>query len=85
MYQMDKQGPGTSLAVQWLRIYLPVQKAPVHSLVGELRSHMPMWHGQKTKQTNKKSEVLLYSTDNYTQYPTINQNGKEYEKESMYV
>ena len=40
------------------------------------------WPENKTKQ---KSEVLLYSTDNYTQYPVINQNGKEYEKESMYV
>ena len=85
MYQMDKQGPGTSLAVQWLRIYLPVQKAPVHSLVRELRSHMPCGMAKKQNKQTKKSEVLLYSTDNYTQYPTINQNGKEYEKESMYV
>ena len=28
---------------------------------------------------------LLYSTGNYIQYPVINYNGKEYEKESMCV
>ena len=38
---------GTSLAVQWLRLHLPMQGVQVGSLVGELRSHMP-W-GQKTK------------------------------------
>ena len=38
---------GTSLAVQWLRLPLPMQGVWVWSLVGELRSHMP--HGQKTK------------------------------------
>ena len=27
--------------------------------------------------------VLLYSTGNYIQYPIINHNGKEYEKECM--
>ena len=31
------------------------------------------------------SKVLLYSTGNYIQYPVINHNGKEYEKEYMYV
>ena len=29
--------------------------------------------------------VLLYSTGNYIQYPMIKHNGKEYEKECMYV
>ena len=32
---------------------------------------------------NKK--VWLYSTGNYIQYPVINHNGKEYEKEYIYV
>ena len=27
------------------------------------------------------NKVLLYSTENYIQYPVINHNGKEYEKE----
>ena len=49
-----------------------MQKAPVCSPVGELMA-----------KKQKKSEVLLYSTDNYTQYPVINQKGKEYEKDSM--
>ena len=31
---------GTSLAVQWLRIRLPMQGTRVRSLVGEIRSHM---------------------------------------------
>ena len=26
------------------------------------------------------NKVLLYSTENYTQYPVINHNGKEYRK-----
>ena len=38
---------GTSLAVQWLRLHLPVQGEQVWSLGGELRSHMPC--GWKTK------------------------------------
>ena len=32
-----------------------------------------------------KDNVLLYSTGNYTQYPVINHNGKEYEKECEYI
>ena len=31
------------------------------------------------------NKVLLYSTGNYIQYPMINHNGKEYEKECMYM
>ena len=31
------------------------------------------------------SKVLLYSTGNYIQYPVIKHNGKEYEKEYMYM
>ena len=31
------------------------------------------------------SNVLLYSTENYIQYPVINHNGKEYEKECVYM
>ena len=31
------------------------------------------------------NKVLLYSTGNYIQYPLINPNGKEYEKECIYV
>ena len=30
-------------------------------------------------------KVLLYSTGNYIQYPVINNNGKEYEKECIYM
>ena len=31
------------------------------------------------------NEVLLYSTGNYIQYPVINHNGKEYEKECVCI
>ena len=31
------------------------------------------------------NKVLLYSTENYIQYPMINNNGKEYKKECIYV
>ena len=31
------------------------------------------------------NKVLLYSPGNYIQYPVINHNGKEYEKECIYV
>ena len=42
-----KEFLGTSLAVQWLGLHLPIQGVLVQSLVGELRSHMP--RGQKNK------------------------------------
>ena len=31
------------------------------------------------------NKVLLYSTGNHIQYPVINHNGKEYEKECIYI
>ena len=31
------------------------------------------------------NKVLLYSTGNCSQYPVINHNGKEYEKEYIYI
>ena len=31
------------------------------------------------------TKILLYSTRNYIQYTVINHNGKEYEKECVYV
>ena len=31
------------------------------------------------------SKVLLYSTENYVQYPVINHNGKEYFKKNVYI
>ena len=31
------------------------------------------------------NKVLLYSTGNYSQYPVINHNGKEKEKECIYI
>ena len=31
------------------------------------------------------NKVLLFSTGNYIQYPVMNHNGKEYEKECVYI
>ena len=31
------------------------------------------------------NKILLYSTGNYIQYPIINQTGKEYDKEWIYI
>ena len=45
---------GTSLVVQWLRLYLPVLGVQIQSLVRELRSHMP--HGQKGKKEDIKQK-----------------------------
>ena len=33
----------------------------------------------------KNNKALLYSTGNYIQYPGINHNGKDYEKECTYM
>ena len=40
-----KNSLGTSLAVQWLRIHLAMQRTQVQSLMGKLTSHMP-WSNQ---------------------------------------
>ena len=31
------------------------------------------------------NKVLLYNTENYIKYPTINHNGKEYKKKNVYI
>ena len=46
---------GTSLAVQWLRLRLPLQRVWVPSLARELTFHMP--HGQKIKTRNRSIAV----------------------------
>ena len=48
-------GVGTSLAVQWLRLCLPMPGVRVQSLVGELRRHMPCT--QNTKAGNRSNIV----------------------------
>ena len=42
-------GRGTSLVVQWLRLYLPIWGVQVQSLVGELKSHGALWPKHKTE------------------------------------
>ena len=51
-----------------------------------------MVHTHKTlkKEENRSvtewiNKILQYSTGNYIQYPVINHNGKEYEKEYIYI
>ena len=64
--------------------------AQVQSLAQEL-PHAPdtTKKKKKTKHTHTKqktkSNVPLYSTGNYIQYPEIDHVGKEYKKESIYV
>ena len=48
---------GTSLAVQWLRLHLPMQGVPIRSLVRELRSHKS-WD-QKKHPKYKETEAIL--------------------------
>ena len=53
---------GNSLAVQRLRLALPLQGVRVRSLVGELRSHMP--HSTaKTQKINKQTKSHSDSAD----------------------
>ena len=66
MYVEDSQNQGclleTPLAVQSLRLHLPMQGMRVRSLVREVRSHMP--HGQKNRQhkqcSNKKTLEMVH-------------------------
>ena len=37
------------------------------------------------QRTDKQQFILLYSTGNYIQYPSVNHNGKEYEKQYICV
>ena len=53
----------TSLAVQWLRLCLPVQEERVWYLVGELRSHMLCCEAKK----KKRSHILLPEPKNWLQ------------------
>ena len=58
----DKTGPlGTSLAVQWLRLCLPMQGVQVRYLVGELRSHVP--HSQKNQKVRQKQYCNKFNKD----------------------
>ena len=52
---------GTSLAVQWLRLHLPMQGVQVRSLVGKLRFHMRC--GQKTKNIKQKQYCNIFNKD----------------------
>ena len=52
---------GTSLAVQWLRLCLPMQGVQVQSLVGELRSPMP--RGQKNQNIKQKQYCNKFNKD----------------------
>ena len=47
--------PRTSLAVQWLRLFLSMEEVCVQSLIGEIRSHMP--HSQKTETENRSNII----------------------------
>ena len=50
--ECQKRVDGTFLAVQWLRLHLPMQPVQIQSLVRYLRSHMP--HGQRNQKVKQK-------------------------------
>ena len=56
---------GTSLAVQWLRLCLPIQGVQVQSLVREPRSHMPCSQKNKEKQYCNKFNKDLKKKKEY--------------------
>ena len=58
---LRKLSLGTSLAVQWLGLDLPMQGMQVRSLVGELRSHVP--RGQKAKTLKQKQYCNKFNKD----------------------
>ena len=62
------------MAVQWLRVRLPMQGVQVRSLVGELRYHIPL--GQKTK-TLKKNIKTLKTLKRKTNKPVLLTNSKK--------
>ena len=53
------------MAVQWLRVCLPMQGVQVRSLVGELRHHIPQGQKKKTfkKKKNRNSIVNKFKKD----------------------
>ena len=67
---MDKDVAGTSLLVQWLRIYLAMQGTQVFSSVREPRSHMPWGMAKKQKKKKLKKEDMIYTYMEYM-YPYI--------------
>ena len=53
-------------------------KKILHATVKTLRATIKTWSVKKKKKWYVINKVLLYSTENYIQYPMINHNGKEY-------
>ena len=72
------------MAVQWLGLQTLTAEG-----LGSISQAMRCGQRKKKKARERKkkqfySEVLLHSTGNYAQYPVINRNGKEYEKDYIY-
>ena len=66
------------------------QRADLWSPRGRLQLGRQGWEfgidrGKLTHIQWVNNQVLLWSTGSYTQYPVINHNGKEYEKECAYI
>ena len=49
------------------------------------RDGLGVWDYQMQTSIYRNNKVLVYSTGNYIQYPVINYNGKEYDKECIYM
>ena len=68
----QKRRSWTSLAVQGLSIHLPRQKALVHSLVGELRSHMPCGMAKRLKQNRDETYLKGFPGGTVDKNPPAN-------------
>ena len=66
--------PGTSLAVQWLRLHLQMQLVRGRSLVGEIRSYMP--RGKKKKKIKKQKQYSIKTLKNCPHQRKILKNKK---------
>ena len=59
--ESNKKMQGTSLVIQWLRLFLPMQREWVQSLVGELRTHKCC--GQKNEYVIQKQYCNEFNED----------------------
>ena len=75
---------GTSLAVQWLGLLLPLQRAQVPSLVRELRSHLLHSSGNRKKR-KRKSHILVNAVRKRRKWGEIKQNLYSWMKSSKVV
>ena len=70
---MLRERDGTSLLLQWSRLYLTMQGVPVQSLVWELKSHMPQ--SPPNQNINSRSNTVTNSIKTLKNNNNNNQEG----------